>query len=482
MRSQRSLLLLIAVVLPGLYLQGHLLSSLHVRALVDDILVDIPTTLTISLAAKANTQEEKTVSPPRRKWAYAFLVAGCHSQNLVYRGFIYNAVVAASKLRKGGSQADIVVMVQMSSLTDEKILPPQDRHLLDAMDIKVHYLPKFLSQDSETFYAVVMEKFRVLELLEYSRVLFLDSDIMPWCSLDYMFELSEPANANANFNKKGRLHENVVLSWKREAATAGFFILRPGAGEFEQIQQVIAEKERKALEMEFPHWDEVKGWGHPMEPGDPWRDGNGKTGVLWNWHAAFADQGLLYYWTKYIKKSVSIVVKNQVDNWGVNENGTLVLENTLIHEITNQSCHHHGRALVPYVDFKHFTGKSSAQLLTDLYIPMLHCHAEVAQIDMSLNSFLSYLPAGRKKPWSLNLDLTSLNASLWKAGKKRNATEEWYHELIGIGREWNITMDLNLSKGEEHHLNPVGMHSSFGPMIKHIRAKQKNNGTAYAQE
>ena len=370
MHIRQCLWLVVAVVLPALYRQGHLLSSLYAPALVDHTLFDIPAISRISLAAKAAPQEVKTALP-RRKWAYAFLVAGCNSQSLEYRGFIYNAVVAASKLRKGGSKADIVVMVQMSSLTDEKLLPQEDLHLLDSMDIKVHYLPKFLSKDSETFYAVVMEKFRVLELLEYSRVLFLDGDIMPWCSLDYMFEMSEPVDS-----KKALLQENVVISWKREPSNAGFFILRPGAGQFGKIQQVIAEKERKALEMKYPQWDEVQGWGHEIEPWEHWRDGNGKTGVLWNWHAAFADQGLLYYWTKYVKKSVSFIIKNQVDNWGVSENGTLRLENTLVNAIRNQSCHHRGHAMVPYVDFKHFTGKRA----TTSFGPVLQGKAEVAQI------------------------------------------------------------------------------------------------------
>jgi hypothetical protein len=97
---------------------------------------------------------------------------------------------------------------------------------------------------------------------------------------------------------------------------------------------------------------------------------------------------------------------------------------------------------------------------------------------MSHISF-SYSPAGRSKPWYQ--DFAYLNSSLWKPSKKRNPTEEWYHELVALGSKLNITIDLNISK-EEHHRSPVGMHSSYGPMIKHIRAKRRNNGTAYAQE
>jgi hypothetical protein len=35
----------------------------------------------------------------------------------------------------------------------------------------------------------------------------------------------------------------------------------------------------------------------------------------WTFHGNFADQGLLYYWTKYVKKNVSIVVDHEVENW-----------------------------------------------------------------------------------------------------------------------------------------------------------------------
>lgn len=40
------------------------------------------------------------------------------------------------------------------------------------------------------FNQVQMLEFHVLHLTDYKRVLYLDSDIMPICNLDYIFELS----------------------------------------------------------------------------------------------------------------------------------------------------------------------------------------------------------------------------------------------------------------------------------------------------
>ena len=326
-------------------------------------------------------------SPPIRKWAYAFLIGGCDSTKPQYKGFLLNTLVAAYKLRTTGSQADIIVLIQMSSYSNEERLPDDDVSLLNAMNIQIRYLPKFKSHVSETFYALVMEKFRILELVDYSRVLFLDSDIMPHCSLDYMFELSEPPpqpSAEKADDRTDRpepiLKETVILSWHGEAANAGFFMVKPGLDEFRAVQEIIRAKEERALAMPFPHWDPIEGWGHVFhnheEEGeddnnnhnnnitDYWRSEDGTNGTIWKWHAVFADQGLLYYWAKYFKRNASIIIGRDVENWGstTDRSGTddkkkVILEKTYYDILTNYTCRAGAtNAYVPYQDFKHFTG------------------------------------------------------------------------------------------------------------------------------
>ena len=116
---------------------------------------------------------------PFRKWAYTFLVGGVLNPQTDYLGFLYGVIVAATILRDTGSQADVVVMIQISYNTNSTRLPQDEEDILASAGVKIKYLPKFAGETHEQFYGLVMEKFRVLEMTEYSRVLFLDSDIMP---------------------------------------------------------------------------------------------------------------------------------------------------------------------------------------------------------------------------------------------------------------------------------------------------------------
>ena len=313
----------------------------------------------------SQSQPQLHPKPVYRKWAYAFLIGGVNSKDPEYRGFLYNTIVATKILQTHNTQADVVLLVQMSMLTNETKLPEEEETLLQYYNIKIKYLPKFLSRYSETFYALVMEKFRILQLVDYSRVLFLDGDIMPYCSLDYIFELSEPPPDDDDDDKKPPLlKENVILSWKDEPANAGFFMLKPSMQEYKQIQRIIIKKEKKALQIgQFPWWDPVEGWGHIIQPEDSWRSEYDVRGTNWTWHASFADQGLLYYWTKYIKHNVSQIIGNEIDHYTSGKDSRSkrqvpVLESTTYGTLRNFTCSPTipSNKNVPHRDFIHFTG------------------------------------------------------------------------------------------------------------------------------
>lgn len=182
------------------------------------------------------------------KFAYVFLIGGAMSEKkgADYRGGLYGVVVAAHNLRRHGSKADVVVMVQISATTNATRLPELEEKLLEAMNIQVKYLPKYAHYKLESFYSLMMEKFRVLQLEEYSRVLYLDADILPLCNLDYMMKLSESGKF---------LRENVVLAYKGEPASGGFFVLKPNASDYVELVEIIKKTESKYLELEYPHWD-----------------------------------------------------------------------------------------------------------------------------------------------------------------------------------------------------------------------------------
>jgi hypothetical protein len=278
----------------------------------------------ISRIASTSTNTNSTTSG---KFAYAFLLGGAMSPRASsdYRGGLYSVVVAAHNLRRSGSKADMVLMIQMSSLTNFTGLPLLEETLLYKMNIRIVYLPEFSDPKLESFYALMMEKFRILLLDEYDRVMYLDADVMPKCNLDYIMELSHRGDL---------LKENVVLASKGEPAAGGFFVLKPNASDYTKIVEIITEMERKSLDLPYPHWDPVevstraktlygwyilfqppsifltrfkklpscnkyiyylleciciKGWGHVIAAEDRWRSTR-FNGTNWTWHGATADQ------------------------------------------------------------------------------------------------------------------------------------------------------------------------------------------------
>ncbi|MGK3739305.1 MAG: hypothetical protein ACI90V_006152 [Bacillariaceae sp.] len=185
------------------------------------------------------------------KFAYAFLLGGAMSPRTSsdYRGGLYSVIVAAHNLRLSGSKADMVLMIQMSSITNFTGLPLLEETLLYKMNIRILYLPRYADPKLESFYALMMEKFRILLLDEYDRVMYLDADVMPKCNLDYIMELSHRGDL---------LKENVVLAYKSEPASGVFFVLKPNASDYTKIVEIITETERKSLELPYPHWDPVE--------------------------------------------------------------------------------------------------------------------------------------------------------------------------------------------------------------------------------
>ena len=383
---------------------------------------------------------------PVRKWAYVFLLAGVDPDKPSYRGFLYNILVASYNLRQASSASssstpasssstttDFIVMIQMDYKSTADTLPLKEEQMLRSLfdndshnrtnnsnTIQLQYLPKPKDRKS-TFYTLQYEKFRILNMTQYSRVMYLDSDIMPLCNLDYLFDLSEPATTPAessnNSNSNMRLQPNVVVAWWNEPASGGIFILEPGLGKYDTIRSLIEQQEISvAQENDF---DETIGWGHvhDIESNDTWSttphwpsittttnytttrastsisaqkitttttttkfdEIKGITsGTLWRWPGSFADQGLLYYWTKYQQQSVSILNIDKMEHYWQSEASSR--SNKLIHtridnpsifqQLDKKSClppnmdltGSYGSSMhpmfvnrVPYRDFVHFT-------------------------------------------------------------------------------------------------------------------------------
>ncbi len=243
---------------------------------------------------------------PNSRFAYAFLIAGCDPVKPSYKGYIYNVVVAKEILKSRGSVADIVVFIRMHGLASYRYhrLPESDEALLKKSGVIINYLPRPLA---DNFHTAMMDKFRILELTDYDRVIYLDADVMPLNNLDYFFEHSVGPDA--------ALQENAVLANHLEPASGGFFMLKPDKEDYELITEIIEKRQRQGSD-----FNETFGWGHVITPPDNWQSFT-ESGTKWNFYGSFTDQGLLYYWTKYVKRNVSIVNKINVETWLSNEKG-----------------------------------------------------------------------------------------------------------------------------------------------------------------
>lgn len=150
-------------------------------------------------------------------------------------------------------------------------------------------------------------------------------------------------------------------------------MLHPKEGDFENLEKIVERQQRKAFETGIL-FDLKEGWGHNITSPDRWIS-NLKTGTEWTWHGNFVDQGLLYFWVKYYKKNVSIIIKDTIEQYGVNNKNEVILETTLYDnepfKSRNCDCRTDDnndaftipgtmaifRRILPFRDYVHFTGR-----------------------------------------------------------------------------------------------------------------------------
>ena len=276
-------------------------------------------------------------SPPTSPYAYAFLISGCGTEGgggswtgtgpgwsgtapARCRGEALGVLASARVLAEAGSRADVVALIRISSgLDDPSSSSSVEGEWLRSAGVVVRYLDGGGDDGGNgngngngsggthagagggggtTTYAARLDRFRVLELAEYRRVMFLEPDVLPLCNLDYLFELSDAdADADAGEGKgKGSggggadvpppspplLRENLLVAGWDGPAGAGIFVLRPGEGELDELRRTIVERRGEEEEMEMmeegrgrrPRWppfDELGGWGHVIAAPDRWR-------------------------------------------------------------------------------------------------------------------------------------------------------------------------------------------------------------------
>lgn len=238
-----------------------------------------------SLNGATYSEPENVTSPythdlnSEHRFAYAYVIGGVQPENPSYRNYFNDIMISTYNQREEGSKADVVIFVQMAYGSQYDSITSEDSRLLGAMNISVKYIPK---SEDESFYRIMLDKFRVLGLTEYSRVIFMDGDVMAMGNLDYLFELSV----------KGVLKENVVFAGTTEPANGGFFLVTPKNDSTKRIRTIIASKEERGSKLPYPHWDNAIGWGHELEDGEYIQLLNERKKLTgeeaWNFYGSFA--------------------------------------------------------------------------------------------------------------------------------------------------------------------------------------------------
>ena len=358
-------------------------------------------------------QNQTALLQPQSQFAYAFIVSGCTEKSCL--GYLLNAIAAKEVLSQVGSVADVVFMVRMAKNKKGEVfkLPVQHESWLKKSNIQLRYLP---SVRKDNFGTATLEKFRTLELLEYDRVLFLDSDILPLRNLDYLFELS----------MQGKLSEYVAFQGAAAPITASTFLVTPRKGEFERIMNLV--HQHRALNLTT--FDEVTGWGHTIAENDRWFSFYRK-GTTWKFYGVTMDQGIIFHWLKYMHGNFTFLLWNIIEEWrDVTNDVEFWANRTAIYDIQN------GTRQIAKIesrenDLPPCEGSTYRHDMTGKYPPFCHL----------------YHFAGGGKPWN--------NLTFQHTLKNQNtAQDNWWYWLSQANETQRLMLprDLKVSMGSPLNL------------------------------
>lgn len=358
-------------------------------------------------------QKTNTNSP----YAYTWLVGSIHEDKLAYRGFLYNIAIAAKILREKGSTADFVLWAQISpeSKSLNGKLPEEDERLLREVGVQIRMLDKV---HNESFAQLVYEKFRVLTMTEYKRVIFMDADIMPRSHLDYIFHLSV-----SNDGLPPLLRPNLILATRGEPCNTSMFMVEPSMNGWKLLKDTIERQHKEGAKLDYPHFDRKRGWGYSfLENDDPWLSISGKKGWRWTFHAAHSDQGLMYYFAKFGMKDTSIIIGDILQNFVPGSNGLHMkdFEGNFQSAIAERNLTH----LLPKPESKKITygcaNAGSHFKCKDMpYLHMVHF-------------------SGENKPWQHSINKRNTMNRFWYV-----VADTWYDNLRQLNEKYNIGLDID---------------------------------------
>jgi len=386
---------------------------------------------------------------PSSPYAYVWIIGGIHEDKPSYKGFVWDVLISVSLLRKTGSTADFWLFVRISPDSKLDQMPDEDLRLLDALGIKVKHLEK---PKHESFLQLMYDKFYILEMVEYKRVMFLDADTIPLTNMDFYFHLSDPDYAETPTLMK----PFFLYATRGEPANGGMFIVEPSREIYEKYQEAVRLQHEQAKTLPYPYFDKDDGWGYNFQThNDKW-EGITRSGQRWGWYGAHTDQGLMYYLGKYLSKGVSIAIGPKVQNWNhVEGQEKPEMESETIGMLAKyqpdllsyqNSCERKRsddfmawQCSPPYSSFSHFTGSN--------------------------------------KPWQNAFHASWLNNRLQSNGKK-GPMLLWFKELHSLNEKYDMGIDFE--NWNEKHLPSMKV-STLGYMPRwadqsEVMEDMKKNG------
>jgi len=365
---------------------------------------------------KYNNKKEKK-GTKRGKYAIAYVIGGCQWKDWNSMDscvpYILNAIVTAHVLRTFHSSIDVVLKVRMAASSTETSfaeLSPEIEDWLSKSGVILSYLPKVRK---DNFGTVSMEMFRTLEMLDYDRVLFMDSDSYPTCNIDSHFDLS--------FN--GQLEENIGFAGSAAPITASALMVTPKSGAFHQVMDII-HRHRNNSSKSKTKLDPIQGWGHPIvnEVGD--------VVQKWDWFGVDVDQGIIYEW-----------LMHEIKNFTLIEGGNYLTYQEVVPKPTlNQSNHKNNT----YQMISFLANKKSPSILA--------CHGGDGTGKTSLKDTIQGAIvhfSGGGKPWGqggISVSETLTNKTVHNETKFREfgGKERWRYWLSEANRTYSLHLPSRL--------------------------------------
>ena len=352
-------------------------------------------------------------------YSYAWVLGSIHEDKWAYKGFLWDIIISANLLRKQGSTSDFWVFVRLSPDSKLDDLPSEDRRLLEAVGVNIKVLNK---PQKESFAQLVFDKFLTINMTDYKRVMFLDGDLIPLLNLDYIFHLSDPDHAET----PTLIKPNLITASLREPCNTGMFMVEPSVEAFAKYNDAVLKRRENAKTLPYPYFDYTEGWGRNFkEHHETWRSVIKKANG-WHFHASHSDQGLMFYWSKYLIQDVTIVIGDFVENWKRGPDGDPVREE----EVKGLFAPYQGKPLVyQWSCEKPYDERKGGETKNDW-----RCFPPI-------NSVAHFM--GKTKPWKQRIrgqDVSKVNNYSYR---QRAPKSLWFLELHEINTKYQMGLDLD---------------------------------------